>query len=181
MALLRTLAIPLLVAACYSPDVRDCTVSCAAVSDCAGGQVCGSDQFCAAPDVAGTCAQRTTDAGTEEPDGRVPQDAGADAAAPDAALAMVQLHIRIDGRGAVTVPNVGVCDAGSGANDCLYMIPPGVPVSLHAVPKNQWRFTAWESTACAGEPATCVLTPTAPTFVKARFMNDDDATDRPLP
>ncbi|MBA3822070.1 MAG: hypothetical protein H0X17_24510 [Deltaproteobacteria bacterium] len=179
MALLRTLALALLVAACYSPDVRDCTVSCAAVSDCAGGQVCGSDQFCAAPEVAGRCAQLTTDAGVDEPrpDARVPADAAVDAAPPDAAIPMVQLHIRIDGRGVVTVPNIGVCDAGSGAIDCMYAVPQGAPVSLHAVPKNHWRFGAWESTACSGEPETCLLTPVMPTFVKVRFQNVDDATN----
>ena len=33
---------------CYSPSVRDCTVSCANPGDCAGGQVCTSDGWCAA-------------------------------------------------------------------------------------------------------------------------------------
>ncbi|MBA3502412.1 MAG: hypothetical protein H0T65_18755, partial [Deltaproteobacteria bacterium] len=37
---------------CYSPSVRDCTVSCANPNDCAGDQVCTTDGWCAAPETA---------------------------------------------------------------------------------------------------------------------------------
>jgi hypothetical protein len=38
-------------AGCYQPDLRDCTVHCAAPTDCTGGQVCRPDGWCAMPDV----------------------------------------------------------------------------------------------------------------------------------
>jgi len=46
-------------AGCYSPELRDCAVSCASPDDCAPGQVCGSDAYCAAPEIAGTCRARS--------------------------------------------------------------------------------------------------------------------------
>jgi len=51
-----------LVASCYSPDVRDCTVTCSDNADCADGQRCGSDHLCAAPDHAGRCGDAPADA-----------------------------------------------------------------------------------------------------------------------
>ncbi|HET9622508.1 MAG TPA: hypothetical protein VFP84_14145, partial [Kofleriaceae bacterium] len=68
--------------ACYSPELHDCTLSCATSADCAGGQVCGADKLCAAPATAGRCEQLAT-----APDAGVPHDAGParpDAATPDA-------------------------------------------------------------------------------------------------
>lgn len=43
--------------ACYSPELQDCAVTCAADGDCGPGQVCGSDRMCAVPTVAGSCAR----------------------------------------------------------------------------------------------------------------------------
>ncbi|HEY5927429.1 MAG TPA: hypothetical protein VIV11_37350 [Kofleriaceae bacterium] len=37
------------VAGCYQPELRDCTVQCAAPTDCTGGQVCRNDGWCAMP------------------------------------------------------------------------------------------------------------------------------------
>jgi len=170
------------VTACYAPDVRDCTVSCSSVSDCAAGQVCGADSFCAAPEVAGSCAQRTADAGvdgppddTPRPDASLPPDA-----APDAPpSSMVQLHIRIDGRGSVSSLATGACEAGSGGTDCIYDVLQDVPISLHAVAKNNWYFDRWTSSTCGNQPALCTFTPREATFVRARFAWDgDDVTAR---
>lgn len=36
---------------CYQPELRDCTVHCAAATDCTGGQVCRPDGWCAMPSV----------------------------------------------------------------------------------------------------------------------------------
>ncbi|HSN28352.1 MAG TPA: hypothetical protein VLT45_18835, partial [Kofleriaceae bacterium] len=59
MALLaRTVAAAALLAGCYSPDLRDCTVSCASSADCAGAQVCNASHLCAAQDVA--CSTMTS-------------------------------------------------------------------------------------------------------------------------
>jgi hypothetical protein len=38
-------------AACYHPEVKDCTVQCSAPTDCTGGQICRSDGWCAMPDI----------------------------------------------------------------------------------------------------------------------------------
>lgn len=56
-------------AGCYSPSLRDCTVTCAAASDCGGGQICGADGYCAAPSVAGRCT--STDAAVAGADAMV--------------------------------------------------------------------------------------------------------------
>ncbi len=183
MAVLRPgslLAVAASVTACYAPEVRDCTVSCAASADCTGGQVCGGDQFCAAPEVAGTCMQRiTTDGGIDGT--RPPGDAVLSIDAPDVmadampdAWPTVQLHVRIEGRGIVMLPPIGTCDGSSGQVDCLYAVPRGAAVTLHALPKNHWRFAEWSSQACQNQPATCVLVPDVPTFVHARFDVLDD-------
>ncbi|MBA3820036.1 MAG: hypothetical protein H0X17_14170 [Deltaproteobacteria bacterium] len=51
------LVLGLLVAAgCYEPDLRTCTVQCAASNDCAPGQLCGNDGWCALPSAIGACA-----------------------------------------------------------------------------------------------------------------------------
>ena len=49
--LTRVLALAPL-AACYTPDLRDCTVTCTAADDCAGDEVCGPQGLCAAQGVA---------------------------------------------------------------------------------------------------------------------------------
>jgi len=62
-----------LLAACYSPSVRDCTVTCATGDQCGGGQVCAGG-WCTAPDVSCEGVAPPTDA----PAVRI------DAASPDA-------------------------------------------------------------------------------------------------
>ena len=56
MALLKTgvaFTVAIAAGACYEPELRDCTLSCTAAAECADGQVCGSDHFCASPEIAG--------------------------------------------------------------------------------------------------------------------------------
>ncbi len=170
---------------CYSPEFRDCSVSCASTVDCASGQICGSDQLCAAPELAGRCALRATDAGTIDvedarPDGRPPTDARPPADAPPAnpdappppPPPPIQLHVKITGNGRIDVVGIGSCDT-----DCTYSVAAGVPVTLKAVPDNGAMFEKWTSSTCAGQGSTCVATPTvSPTDVSAKFKghgNDD--------
>ncbi len=162
MDFLRTLPLSLTIA-CYSPDVRDCTVACESATDCAPSQVCGSDGFCASADVAGSCAAiaQATDAGIDAPP---------DATAP---IPTVTLRIRIDGRGTVRVPTVGDCDAGSGSAECFFDVVKTTPITLSAVPKNTWRFDRWED-ACKAQPSTCVLAPTVDVSVRAKFVMIDN-------
>jgi hypothetical protein len=168
MVILRTLLFAHL-AACYSPDLRDCAVTCNQAADCAPGQVCGSDGFCAAEDVAGRCASIAA-----------PNDAGAlhfDARpdAPDAWLT-VRVWVRIEGRGVVSIPTVGTCDGSNGQTECMFDVAHSVPLALHATPKNNWRFDAWSDACASAMTSTCALTPAADASVRARFeMDDDDA------
>ena len=170
MVVLRTLLFASLTTACYSPEIRDCTVTCNQAADCAPGQVCGDDGFCAAEDVAGRCASIAAS-----------NDAGTDGAGPDArpdarpdAPSTVTLTVRIDGRGVVSIPTVGECDAGSGQAVCPFEVPKNVPLTLNAMPKNNWQFDGW-SDACNGSlTSTCVLTPTTDLAAEARFDMADD-------
>lgn len=60
--LAEILATAVVLAGCYAPSVRDCTVRCASRDDCASGQICGADGLCAAPEIAGRCRTAPPDA-----------------------------------------------------------------------------------------------------------------------
>lgn len=151
LASIAVLAV-LAVGGCYDPSLRDCTVTCAGPSDCAAGQVCGSDGMCAAPAVAGHCGLT---------------DAGATIDAP--ALATVKLHVRIEGKGTVTVGATACSDAGPMHGDCTIDVPRNVPATLVAM-TNGDPFQMWTSFACAAQGPTCTFTPFLPTTeVSARF------------
>lgn len=170
-----------LASACYSPDLRDCTVSCTAANDCASGQVCGSDRFCASPELAGRCATLPTD------DGGTPippmHDAGAivdgeSVTPPDAppdAPATKQLHIKVDGQGGVSVLGVGLCDsAPPQKGDCRFDVYLAAPLHAEAYPHLGWRFDKWTDGPCKNdESQTCDFTPAAPTNLDAKFRRDD--------
>ncbi len=134
-------------AGCYAPDARDCTVSCGASSQCLSGQVCGSDGFCAAPQVAGHCSPI------------------------DAAPQEVDLTITIAGSGRVTVETVGTCDDSAPHHACTFRVAASTPRTLDAIAKDEDHpFVSW-SEGCAGSSATCTLVPvTSPTQVGAKFQ-----------
>ena len=179
MAFLARVATALvLVAGCYSPDLRDCTVSCASSADCAGAQVCSSDHFCAATGM--TCTGvtpsdahlATGDAPADPHDAATPVDAHVtpvDAAPPiDAAPLTVQLHEHVDGHGAIFLGTF------SCTTDCNYQVIVGVPLSVTAIPAGNQRFDRWSQGPCNGsQNATCSFTPTTPLTVAARFKKDD--------
>lgn len=163
----------IVMAACYSPDVRDCTLTCGGPTDCAQGQVCGADHFCASPAIAGQCASLPPiDAAPGTlPDAR-PVDARPVDAHPDArpdAPVDVQLHVHVDGPGSVTLDGGGSC-----SGDCMLPAPRGVPATLRAFPNPNKVFVMWTSVACAGQGAVCTFTPTAPTPVDAKFDKGGD-------
>ena len=137
-----------LLAACYEPDTVDCTVECAAANDCADGQQCGSDGFCASPEVAGTC--RANQNGE-------PQS--------------VVLMIAIEGRGKVEIDKVGMCDsAGPSAGVCMFSVMPNVVQKIKAVENDDREFISWTST-CNGTSTSCSVTPVmALTQVGAKFQ-----------
>ena len=145
---MRALALlSLLLAACYAPEATDCTVECSEPSDCADGQMCGSDGFCAAPDIAGMCNANHND----EPQ-------------------MVSLTIAIEGHGKVSIEHVGMCDSESeSAGNCAFSVTPGVAQQLKAVENKEREFVSWTS-SCSGTSSTCTLTPVmALTQVGATF------------
>lgn len=157
-------------AGCYQPEVRDCTVSCAAPGDCASGQVC-ADGWCTAPANAGTCGAPPIDAepqGSDAPDGVPP-----DAEPPDAAAAV--LHVVVQGRGKVVIDPLGVeCVGAQGTpGDCTFPVTPGsmqtlLPLQTHP----QSPFAAWTTDNCSAQAEACVLTMEPPgVLVGARFGN----------
>jgi hypothetical protein len=146
MALLtRTLAFTLL-AACYSPELDECTVTCVGSEDCARGQQCGSDGLCASPD-RGTCTTPDAAPDASSPDARPPADAP-----------IAQLTVRIDGRGSVVVDGLGTCDGTHDELDavvCEFPTLVGATLVLHAIPAPDRKFEKWTTAPCAGQGTTC--------------------------
>jgi hypothetical protein len=151
-----------LAAGCYSPALRDCTVTCTGADQCASGQVCGADGFCSAPDVAGTCVDAHV--GIDAPVSTF--DARFDAAPPDAPSAY--LHITISGKGKVTdsVDNISCQTA-----DCSFGVKEGATLVLTATGSGpQHPFQAWTTDNCKGQGSTCAVLIVAPvTLVSAAF------------
>jgi hypothetical protein len=142
-------------AGCYAPAVRDCTVSCASRDDCVRGQLCGSDGYCAAPQMAGRCGGIVADAGL-----------------PDAAP-LVSLRVQVTGRGNVIVEGRGTCSSLDPQHgDCTYDIPLHVTQRVDAVAIQQdHAFLGWTSMTCNGEGASCTFTMGAATNIAAKFAH----------
>ncbi|HSR95988.1 MAG TPA: hypothetical protein VLM79_02905 [Kofleriaceae bacterium] len=163
-----------LLAGCYSPSLRDCTVACAGPGDCAPDQVCGPDGMCASPEMAGRCAMETDAGGMPMPMPMPePSDAGLpDAPAPDA-TPLVRLRVQVDGKGSVILENRGTCSSMDPSHgNCMYDIPVGVAQHVQAMaigPDDE--FTGWTSFVCAGQGPMCSFTPLAATAVTAKFSH----------
>ena len=180
MAILKLLPLALVVtlAACYRPDARDCTVSCAGADDCVDGQVCGADGWCAAPGVAGSCGDEPGDDAAvpshDAPESR--EDAAPDAEVPDAAppdAPGAELRVVVSGRGKVVIEPLGVeCEGMTGIpGDCTFPASPGLEVTLLPVDTHpQDTFAGWTTANCQDSPGACVLDVGAPvTLVGASF------------
>ncbi|HEY5926558.1 MAG TPA: hypothetical protein VIV11_32950 [Kofleriaceae bacterium] len=162
---------------CYAPELRDCTLTCSAATDCADGQVCDSEGFCAAPEIAGTCSSLPGHAGGND------RDAGIDApkindarpdAAPDA-MTHVLLAITIESKGRVIVQTIGTCEQSGPQNgSCVFYVPRDVELTVQAQPYSDHRFDRWTTTTCMSAPATCMFTPTSATPLGVKFRKDDD-------
>jgi hypothetical protein len=168
MDVLAAVVAGLVLAGCYAPAVRDCTVSCDAPGDCASGQVCGTDRMCAAPGVAGHCAMIAPDAGA---DAREPRDA---APAPDArpdATPMVRLTVQVMGKGSVVLDGLATCSSLAPQHGiCMYDVVPGVAITAQAAAIDLDQvFAMWTSAVCAGASARCTFTPDVATTISARF------------
>ena len=138
---MRIALVAALLAGCYDPELRDCTVDCSSADECADGQVCGSDGMCAAPEAAGQCG--------------------------GSAPSRVSLRVTVDGHGEVVVDDRGSCVADEAP--CMYSFVAGTTVTLHARTLDDEKpFEQWTG-ACAGQSATCSLAATAAMNVGARF------------
>jgi hypothetical protein len=165
------------VTGCYSPELRDCAMSCVSSADCAPEQVCGTDRMCSSPELAGRCAgpNVATDAGV---DATTPIVVDApimvDAPPPIDAAPQRILRIALAGRGGVTVAGIGMCHYTATTLPCELVVPAGMPMSLEAVPDPDNRFDKWESGPCMGQDETCTFIPTLlVTDVKAKFRMGD--------
>lgn len=167
MEVLAALAAAALLAACYQPALRDCTVSCAAPGDCAAGQVCGADGMCAAPGVAGHCAMVAPDAGP--PRDAAPRDAIVDAR-PDAE-ATVRLTVLVMGKGSVVLDGATSCSSLDPQHgNCSYDVAPGVAITAQATAiQADQMFARWTSETCSDASARCTFTPDVATTISARF------------
>ncbi len=165
------------IASCYSPDARDCTVSCERVRDCLSGQVCGTDHLCASPAVAGRCASSPPPAAIDAGDDTVRTDAHVrDAPAPPPPPpdtrpdppATVALEIVIMGAGTVELDGVGSCD-----KDCTLLAPLAELATLRALPNPKQVFDQWTQGPCIGQGATCMFVALVPVTIAVRFVKAD--------
>jgi hypothetical protein len=168
----------LAVAGCFSPEVRDCSVTCASGEDCARGQLCGSDHFCASPARLGHCAVPVPVDAIALADARRDSPPAMDAKRHDASIDAeedVVLHIHIDGGGEVELVGGGTCGEAMdpSAQDCNLSATLGQVATLQAIPHPEHVFDRWESSACAGQGSTCTFVPTGDTKIAARFRKSD--------
>jgi hypothetical protein len=155
MGLLRALVVVACSTSCYDPELRDCTLRCGRPHDCADGQVCGADGFCASPERAGRCAGSPPDAAVDaRPDARQRD-------APDE----VALHVIVMGGGLVTLDGGDSCD-----NDCILIARAGSLVTLRALPGTKQEFSSWTSGPCVGQSDTCVFIPWVAVTIGVRFV-----------
>jgi hypothetical protein len=129
---------------CYSPELRDCTVTCTAPDECADDQICAAG-LCRSPDT--TCGAGS---GTSTPPPKV------------------ALRVDVNGEGMVVVDGIGTC-ASEEHDACTWMISVGVQVRLDARSLDDGEFERWTTENCANQDASCVLTATTATSVGAKF------------
>jgi hypothetical protein len=138
-SLLILVSLGLLAAGCFSPDLRDCTVTCTGSDECGGDQVCGGG-FCRAADA--TCP----------------------AAGSGSSAAKVALRVEVMGEGNVVAANLGTC-----SSSCTWMVAQGSRVQLDAMRIEDKDFEHWTTSNCTADDPSCVLTLTTETFVGAKF------------
>ncbi|MEP6863027.1 MAG: hypothetical protein ABJE66_20540 [Deltaproteobacteria bacterium] len=156
-------------AACYAPDVPECTLACTADADCVNGQACTGDGYCAASP-ATQCVQREA-----MPDGAsVGSGSGTGSGTGSGSgTTTVSVHVTVDGNGTVTASTGLMC-----TNDCTFQVDKAVPMTLTAMPSSTHQaFDSW-SGACATQPALCHVTPNAAITIGAKFTGNGGGGDQ---
>ncbi len=144
----QLLLIIAILSGCYAPELRDCTVTCSGAKDCASGQVCGADGYCAAQGVAGSCGN------------------GVDAAVD--APPLVMLRVTAEGKCHIDVLGTGTC-AGM-PPDCVMQVAKNALVTVRAITDDPTKsFDQWTSMTCKGQGFSCTFTAVAATTVSAKF------------
>lgn len=148
-------------AACYSPELTDCTVTCSSADDCAGDQEC-SGGFCAASGI--DCSEPDPDPNPVDPD---PD--------PDPIPVRVTLRVEVDGDGKVLVEGInagsGTCISEPGGEHleiCQFNVTQGAMLTLEAQVLDDKPFDKW-SESCEGQSATCRLRATTSLVTRAKF------------
>lgn len=159
---MQRLLFALTLAGCYSPDLADCTVTCASAADCGGDQVCTAG-VCAREGVSCMVAAPGVDAvAMIDPDAGIEPDAAPDAPPPPPTTT---LRVKIRDKGRVTPSGMTACTQG----ECTYTVEVGQTITLTANADLGYRFEKWEE-ACTGHPlAVCTITVDAETRVTGKF------------
>ena len=178
MGLLARSSVVLLVssAACYAPELRDCTVKCETATDCAADQACTAGYCVGSSEVDCSTVGATTDAGTSTGGGgggtvQDAADAAIDAPPPDAPTHGT-LTVRIEGKGSVLVAGVGLC--GSSAQPCAFVVPLAATLTANAVGVDDFEFDRWTTSVCPDAAnSACSFTPLLAIEISAKFRKDN--------
>lgn len=127
------------VGGCYDPTTADCTVTCGGADECASDQICGSDGYCAAPEIAGHCAPVALEI-VLDGDGVVTLDGIGEC----------------DSRSATD-------------SRCVYMVPPNQPRLLSAMPHGDEDFRQWTAACVGATSTCEITPVTDVTRVGAKF------------
>jgi hypothetical protein len=156
----------LLVAGCYDPALKDCTVSCAADTDCAHGQICASGGWCAAEGATCSALMVPVDASVTRP-------VDAPAATPDA-MGNATLRVTVTNKGQVTIMGLGTCvsdNNGNPATTCTYSVVQGTKLTAMAMMGAGGKpFDKWTDLLCKTQGASCMFTVLPFTQIDAQFQ-----------
>lgn len=183
MGLLARTSVLLMVSssACYSPELRDCTVKCVIATDCAADQLCSAGYCVGSTEVDCSTSSATNDAGTSTGGGGGGgggngQDAGvADAAvdAPPDAPTHGTLTVNVEGKGSVVVDTVGLCT--SAQQSCDFVVPLAATLTARAYGGEDFAFDKWTTPSVCPDVdnSACSFVPQLTTAITAKFRKDD--------
>jgi hypothetical protein len=180
MGLLASFLVLISSAACYAPELRDCTVKCGAASDCATDQICHAGYCVGSSEVDCSTSSATTDAGRSSGVGNhsdagnqvVMMDAAADAPPADPPT-LGSLVTRVDGKGTVLIQGIGLCS--SSQQPCTFGVPLATSLTAYAVAGSDFRFDRWTTSSVCPDTASssCSFMPQLTIEIGAKFRKDN--------